>query len=143
MKVIDATDLILGRMASSIAKDLMRGERIAVINAEECVITGNRRDIIEKYTTRRLRKSLVNPARHGPFFPRRPEGIVRRAVRGMVPYKKANGKRAYKNLRVYVGTPEEYASVDKATVEGASISKVKVPKFMRLGELSRELGADF
>jgi large subunit ribosomal protein L13 len=143
MKVIDATNLILGRMASSIAKDLMRGEKITVINAEECMITGRRRDIINKYSERRQRKSLVNPARHGPFYPRRPDGIVRRAVRGMVPYKKANGKKAYKNLRVYVGTPDDLASVERSTVEGAEISKVKVPKFMKLGELSRELGADF
>ncbi|NOZ76980.1 MAG: 50S ribosomal protein L13 [Euryarchaeota archaeon] len=143
MKVIDATDLILGRMASSIAADLMRGEKVAVVNAEECIITGRKRDIINRYKERRQRKSLVNPARHGPFFPRRPEGIIRRAVRGMVPYKKANGKKAYKNLRVYLGVPEELAGAEKLTVEGAHLSKLKVPKYIKLKDLSRELGADF
>src|SRR3972149_4303521 len=98
--IIDATNLIIGRMASVVAKELLKGEKVIIVNAEESIISGARSSVLGKYRERRERKSIVNPARHGPFFPRRPEGIIRRAVRGMLPYKKAKGKNAFKNLRV-------------------------------------------
>ncbi len=140
MKVIDARDVILGRMASLIAKELLNGEKIIVVNAEEAVISGSKEDVLEKYATRRERSSLVNPARHGPFYPRRPEGIVRRAVRGMLPYKKAGGKAAYKRLRVYAGVPEEYKDTEK-DVDLPKASKLRVPKYMKIGRLSALLGS--
>lgn len=141
MKIIDATNLIIGRLASAVAKDLLRGEKIVIVNAEEGVISGSKESVFEKYLERRHRKSIVNPARHGPFFPRRPDGILRRAVRGMLPYKKPKGREAYKNLRVYVGTPKEFAETKKETLEYASVTKLKIPKFIKLKELSNLLGA--
>lgn len=143
MKVIDATDLIMGRMASNIAKELMQGEEIIVVNAEESVVSGNRKMILGKYSERRARKSIVNPARHGPKFPRRPDAIVRRTVRGMLPYKKTMGRKAYKSLKVYVGVPDNYKDADLVSVEGANLSKLATPKFMRVKEISKLLGATF
>lgn len=143
MKVIDAKNQILGRLATQVAKDLLRGEEVAIVNAEECVISGARTYVFEKYRHRVERKSIINPSRHGPFFPRRPEGIVRRAVRGMLPWEKANGKVAYKRLKVYIGVPKELADKKLETVSGASAEKLKVPKFMKLKELSSMLGAKF
>ncbi len=143
MKVIDATDVILGRMASAIAKDLLRGEKVAIVNAEETVITGSKEDILAKFKHRRERKSIVNPARHGPFYPRMPEGIVRRAVRGMLPYRKARGREAYKRLKVYRGVPDQFKDSDSwAKIDIPQVSKLKVPKYMRLKRLSQLLGAD-
>lgn len=143
MRVIDATNLVIGRLASFVAKELLRGERIIIVNAEEGVISGSKDSVFQKYLERRQRKSLVNPARHGPFFPRRPEGIIRRAVRGMIPYKKTRGKEAYKNLRVYIGVPKEFGDKKQETIEDANVAKLKVPKFIKLKELSKLLGARF
>jgi large subunit ribosomal protein L13 len=143
MKVIDANNLVIGRLASAVAKDLLRGERVIIVNAEEGVISGSKDNVFKKYLERRLRKSLVNPARHGPFFPRRPDGIVRRAIRGMLPYKKSRGKAAYKSLRVYVGVPKEFGEKKQETIEDANVAKLKVPKFIKLKELSNLLGARF
>ncbi len=136
MKVIDANNLIVGRMASAVAKELKRGESIIIVNAEKSIITGNKVAVLRKYKERRERSSIVNPARHGPFFPRTPEGIIRRAVRGMLPYKKAMGKEAFKRLKVFVGQPEEFKTTKFDAIANADVSKLKVPKYIKLKELS-------
>ncbi len=139
MKVIDATNLIVGRMASAVAKELTRGESVVIVNAEKSIITGNRESILNKYKKRRERSSIVNPARHGPFFPRTPEGIIRRAVRGMLPYKKAMGKEAFKRLKVFAGLPDEFKESKFVTLDNADVSKLKIPKYIKLREISRLL----
>ncbi|MFH1775005.1 MAG: 50S ribosomal protein L13 [Methanobacteriota archaeon] len=141
--IIDARNLIVGRMASIAAKELLKGEKVIIVNAEESIISGSKSNILEKYRERRERKSIVNPARHGPFFPRRPEGIVRRAVRGMLPYKKAKGKNAFKSLKVYAGIPKELEGKEMETIEVANASKLRVPKYIKLKELCNLLGAKF
>jgi len=141
--IIDARDTVLGRLASSVARELMKGEEVFVVNAEECVITGSKSSIIKKYKERVDRKSVVNPARHGPFFPKRPDGILKRTVRGMIPYKEPRGKSAFKNLKVYVGVPEELKDKELVTFDEFNISKLEVPKYIKLKELSNFLGARF
>jgi large subunit ribosomal protein L13 len=143
MKVIDGKDRILGRLASYVAKELLRGEEITIVNAEECIISGSEKNILEKYKARRARKSLVNPARHGPFFPRRPEGIVRRAVRGMIPYRKAKGRESFRRLRVYVGVPKDFEGIEFEKIDVPKVDKLKLPKYIKVKELSKQLGAKF
>ena len=139
MKVIDASNLIVGRMASAVAKELTCGEDVIIVNAENSIITGNRVSILNKYKERRERSSIINPARHGPFFPRTPEGIIRRAVRGMLPYKKANGKEAFKRLKVFVGTPHEFEGKKFEAINNADVSKLNIPKYIKLREISELL----
>lgn len=143
MKIIDASDSILGRMASVVAKELLNGEKVTIINAENSLISGSKKDIVQRYRHRINRKSIINPARFGPFFPKRPEEIVRRTIRGMLPYKKARGRKAFKNLRVYPGVPPELEGRKAETIEEANLSKLSVPKYIRLGELSRNLGSNY
>ena len=141
--IIDASNLIVGRMASVVAKELLKGEKVIIVNAEESIISGARSNAFEKYRERRETKSIVNPARHGPFFPRRPEGIIRRAVRGKLPYKKAKGRNAFKNLKVYAGIPKELEGKEMETIEVANASKLRIPKYIKLKELCNLLGAKF
>ncbi len=142
MKVIDADNLIMGRLASIVAKDLLKGEKIVITNAEKSVISGNKKAIQEKYAHRMERKSIINPQRFGPKFPRRPDGILRRTVRGMLPYKTARGREAYKRLKVYVGTPEEYQ--DKSTtIKSIDLSNREITKSISVGEVSKFLGSKF
>lgn len=142
MKIINASGLLMGRMASYVAGELLKGENIAIINAEECIISGDNKNVFNKYMHRRHRKSIVNPARHGPFFPRRPEGIITRAVRGMLPYKKAKGKDAMKRLRVYIGVPAELVGKPVEDTGIKNVTTLKLPKHIKLKELSTLLGAN-
>lgn len=105
MLVIDGTDLILGRAASQIAKQLLQGEHVHLVNAERIVISGNRTDIIEKYLQRRRIQHKGTPEK-SPSWPRVPGMLVRRIIRGMLPWKRLRGKEAYKRLVVYTGNPK-------------------------------------
>ena len=134
-KVINADGLILGRMASIIAKRLLKGEKIAVVNAEKAVISGKRKSRIAE-----AKEFLeVGHPGKGPFHYRRPDRILRRTIRGMLPYKQSKGKQAYKRLRVFIGVPDEFKSVEMETIEEAKAEKLTCPYFT-LGEFAKEIG---
>jgi large subunit ribosomal protein L13 len=134
MRVIDAEGRILGRMAVEIAQLARSGEEIAIINSERAVITGRKEAVFQRYLTRRQRGS----PQHGPFFPRGPEGIVRRAIRGMVNFDSPEGKAAFSKVKAYVGTPDEFKA-KKAEKLGKGIEDLKC-EFVLVGELSKHLG---
>jgi large subunit ribosomal protein L13 len=132
--VVDAGDCILGRVSSEVAARAMDGARIAVVNAERAVITGNEESTMEVY-----RKRADIGSDSGPYYPKRPDGIMKRAIRGMVPYKTVRGREAFENVRVYVGAPfDEEGEV----VEGTSLDRLSNIKFTSLGEVSEQLGAN-
>nr|WP_187286200.1 50S ribosomal protein L13 [Methanothermus fervidus] len=138
---IDGEGHILGRLASIVSKKLLEGEKVTVFNTEKIIITGSRDWILERYQQRVRRSSLTNPRRMGPKYPRRPDDIFRRTVRGMLPYKKPKGRKAFKNLRAYVGIPREFKDVETIKIKEAMRERIK--KGITLGEVSRHLGARF
>jgi large subunit ribosomal protein L13 len=133
--IINADGLILGRMASTIAKQLLNNEEIIVVNAERAVLSGKKKSkVIE------AKKFLeVGHPKMGPFHYRRPDRIVRRTVRGMLPYKQPKGKQAYKRLRVYIGVPDEFKNQKMETLVDAQAKKLTCPYFT-LGEFAKEIG---
>lgn len=142
MVVLDATDQVLGRFASVVAKRLLAGDEVHVVNAENAIVTGDRKRLLAEYLEKRHMGSSASRIRgKGPYYPRRPDRIVRRAIRGMLPYQKPHGRAALKRLRVYVGVPQEVAG---QPVEAASAGlKGDSNRFVRLGNLSELLGASF
>ncbi|MEE9150902.1 MAG: 50S ribosomal protein L13 [Thermoplasmata archaeon] len=137
MIVIDAENMILGRLASHVAKLLLNKTEVIIVNAEKAIISGSKKSIIDEYYGKRR----VGTARKGPFYPRMPDKILKRTIRGMIPYKKASGKEALKRLRVYIGVPKELKDKELSTIPKANATgKVK---YMELGEVSRHLGAKF
>jgi large subunit ribosomal protein L13 len=133
--IIDAKDLILGRMASTIAKRLLKGEKIIVVNAEKSVLSGKKKSrVIDA-------KGFleVGHPKKGPFHYRRPDRIVRRTVRGMLPYKQPKGKQAYKMLKVFIGMPEELKDQKMETLADAHAKKLRCPYFT-VGEFAKEIG---
>ena len=135
--VVDARDCIMGRVASQVAERALDGEKVAVVNAEQAVITGSREDTVETYRERRR----VGSDR-GPAYPKRPDGIFKRSVRGMVPHRKDRGREALSNVRVYVGDPyDDGAAVEAEVLEDTSLDRLSNIKFVHLGEVSEALGA--
>lgn len=133
--IIDAKGLILGRMSSIIARRLLLGESIIVLNAEKAAISGKRLQIVNKAK----RFLEVGHPRKGPYHPRRPDKIVRRTIRGMLPWKKPKGRQACKRLRVYLGTPKEFKGREIQTILDADAEKLKSP-YITVGELAKEIG---
>jgi large subunit ribosomal protein L13 len=81
---------------------------------------------------------VTNPI-HGPFHPRRPDTLLTKMVRGMVPKRKSSGITAFKRLRVYIGVPEEMKSVKMESFSDSKITK-PVAYYISVGEISKELG---
>lgn len=136
MKVYDGKDKILGRLASQVANELLDGEEIKVTNAEKIFIVGDKQNILEDYKKKRARGKQMN----GPNYPRRPERIFRRTVRGMLPSQKSQGRKAFKQLKAYIGTPSEFENED---IKEPDVKDSEGKLGMRLGEISEHLGAEF
>lgn len=134
MKVIDASNHVLGRLASKIAKELLEGQDIVVVNAEKCVVSGNPKFVFEHYKKKIDRGHPYT----GPFFPRRPDMLFKRTVRGMLPIKKPKGRAAYRKLIVYVSVPAEYAKMTAKRYKNAE-NKLN-SKYITLEDLARKLG---
>lgn len=142
MVVLDATDQVLGRFASLVAKRLLTGDEVHVLNAEKAIVTGKRLTLLSEYLEKRHMGSTTGRIRgKGPYYPRRPDRILRRVVRGMLPYQKPHGREALKRLRVYVGVPAEFEGTAVETVPAGL--KGDTSRYTRLGVLSSQLGAKF
>jgi len=133
--IIDADGLILGRMASCVAKRLLNGEKIIIVNAEKAIISGKRLSIIRD----KHEFLQIGHYRKGPFHPRRPDRIVKRVIRGMLPRKKPRGKEALKRLRVYIGVPKDYDGKEMERIPEAEGRNLRGP-YITVSELARNIG---
>jgi len=137
LTVIDANGQILGRLGSVVAKRLLSGEVINIINAEKVTISGNRDTTLLKYRSMREKGSKEK----GPYYPKRADMILKRTIRGMLPYKKKKGRLALAKLRVYIGVPTEFANVQTETIEAAAKYRLSTAKSVELKDISERLGA--
>ncbi len=138
MLYVDASGQIAGRLCSNVSRELLSGRRVVVVNAEKALLSGNRQSIMNQWQEKLEITSRVNPL-YGPIHHRRPDGIMRRMVRGMVPKKKPKGVLAMKKLRVYVGVPESAAKAKLSRFEDA-VAPRPPSLYITLGELARNLG---
>ena len=137
--IIDASNLILGRMASIVAKKLLEGYKVVIVNAEKAVVSGKPKMVIASYQLMLRVKTLRNPYKWGVRRPRTPDRIVRSAIRGMLPKNTPKGTRALRNLKVFIGVPEEYANKEKITIPEADVSGLK-GKYITVGEIAKHMG---
>jgi large subunit ribosomal protein L13 len=135
---IDATGHIAGRLCSRVASEILRGRKIVVLNAEKAVLSGKRDTVFAEWKERLELGSKVNPI-YGPLHPRRPDNILWRMVRGMVPKTKPKGTLGLKRLRVYIGVPEQYSGVTLSKFDDALATR-PLPVYTTILELSRNIG---
>ena len=136
--VVDGTNLIGGRLASHVAKLLINGKRVSIVNCENIMISGTRSNIIKEYRDYLEISSIIHPE-HGPYHPRRPDTIITRMIRGMLPRKKPSGTAAHKRLRAYIGSPKELKSLEKIQFDKAKISKPSA-YYTPMEDLGRTIG---
>lgn len=135
---VDATNQIAGRLSSKVAKMILSGKKVVVVNAERALISGSKGSVITAWKKSLELSSRVNPI-YGPIHPRRPDNILRRMIRGMVPRKKPKGALAMRRLRVYIGVPEEVKGRSFVQFEDTAAPR-PVPVYVTMAELSRNLG---
>ncbi|MFH1631101.1 MAG: 50S ribosomal protein L13 [Candidatus Aenigmatarchaeota archaeon] len=133
--IIDAKNAVVGRLASNSAKVLLNGEKVIIMNAGKAIITGEPLVTKQKY----MRINRIGSPRHGPFLHKAPDKILRRVIRGMIPYKKTKGKNAMKRLSVFVGIPANLGEI-KGNEQVATFTKSIKSNFIYLEDVSRSLG---
>ncbi|MDA4135623.1 MAG: 50S ribosomal protein L13 [Thaumarchaeota archaeon] len=135
---VDASEQIAGRMCSIVARELLAGKRVVVLNAEKALVSGKTQSVFRQWQTRLEIYSHVNPI-YGPIHPRRPDNIVRRMVRGMVPKTKPSGKTAMNRLRVYMGVPEKYVGIKTRKFDDA-MARRPIPQYVTIAQISKNIG---
>lgn len=138
MEIINGKGLILGRLASEVANALLKEKRkrITIVNAEHVLISGSKETIFKEYKRKKDRGS----PEQGPYYPKMPDRILKRAIRGMLPYKREKGQDAFSRLRVYSGIPDEYAGRAHKSIENADAARLSIAKYVTLGAVSKKLG---
>jgi large subunit ribosomal protein L13 len=136
MIIYDASDLIVGRLSSKAAKDVLLGREIVIVNCEKSILSGSKETIMDKFQNF---KNIGKPF-HGPFTPRMPDRIVRRSIKRMLPHKVTRGREAFKRVMCYIGIPNEFKNKELKTIDEANVSRLKSSKYMKLGDVSRLIG---
>lgn len=130
--IIDAERGIFGRLCSFAAKKALEGNEIIILNSEKAVISGNKKDIISKYSE--LSKKGGHSLK-GPKYARMSFQMLKRGIRGMLPdFRRGQGKEAFKRVRCYDGIPKEFK--DEKMLK---ISAPKKLKYIELKELAEKL----
>ena len=139
--VIDAEGAILGRLSTNVAKRLLMGETVDLVNVEKMIISGKPESVILQYKERLEIRSKYNPLR-GPFHYRRPDRFVRRSIRGMLPFKKPRGKAAFHRLKCHISVPKEFEKAKRIKVPEADSAKLR-GKRISVGDLCKQLGWNY
>tara|TARA_Y100000310_G_C20610660_1_gene777812 strand:+ start:710 stop:1129 length:420 start_codon:yes stop_codon:yes gene_type:complete len=137
MIIIDAKDLISGRMATFVAKQALLGETIDIVNAEQAVISGTPAQVLARY---KQRSSRGIPSK-GPFLPRNPDMFLKRLIRNMLPFKQDKGEKAFKRIKCHIGIPEEFKEKKIITLDSAQVSKLPNTRYITISRICKELGA--
>lgn len=137
MNVIDASQLLLGRFATRVAKMALLGEKVVIINCEKAYISGDKVGISKRYKRRQDRGVPLK----GPYIGRSPDRLVRRTIRGMLPHRQARGREAFGRIMTYLGVPEEFKDKNTLTFEDCKITKLPHLKHISLQDVARHIGA--
>lgn len=137
LKIIDGTNLVYGRLSAIVAKQLLSGEEIVIVNAKNVAVTGSREFVIRKFRER----LDIGSVRKGPYYPRTSNQILRRSIGDMLPKKKTTGKEALARCKVYSSVPKEFQGKEMSTIE--EVRNSKVSGFVTLGEVAERLGGKY
>jgi large subunit ribosomal protein L13 len=125
--VVDATGKTLGRLATQIA-DTLRGKRkpeytphcdvgdfVIVVNAEKVTVTGNKRQEKRYYRHSGFPGGLRSRS-FEEMIARRPEEVLRLAVKGMLPRSRL-GRQQLRKLKIYAGPDHPHQAQQPAPME--------------------------
>eukprot|EP00741_Cyanophora_paradoxa_P004306 tig00000792_g4180.t1 len=158
--VVDCRGHLLGRLAATLAKELLNGQRVVAVRTEEINISGSlfRNKHLPRLAIRAadmplpsrpavkfhafLKKRMNTNPRRGPFHFRSPARILWRTIRGMIPHKTKRGAAALERLKAFEGVPPPYDKMKRMVIPAAlRVLRLKPGrKFCVLGRLATEVG---
>ena len=134
---VDASGLVAGRLSSTIAKKMIEGETVVIVNAENAVMVGRREEIVAKYK-KKVDATVHSNPHYGPKYERIPSRILKRMIKGMLPNKKTTAARIMTQLKIYNGVPKELNDTTFETIVGAKYNDKH--DFIKLKEISELIG---
>lgn len=143
--IINADGHILGRLLTYVAKKALLGEEVIVVNVEKALISGRKDEVFGTYLKKLEIKNIGNYTK-GPFHEKRPDKLVRKAVRGMLPWSKTRGREAYKRVMIYIGIPKEEIKVrhnidiEKTKIEELKKIKKSTSSCVTVGDVCKFIG---
>ena len=100
--VFNGKDAVFGRLASEVAKNLLRGNTVEVINCQDIIVSGNKQQFVQRIIDKK--KMGQGSSLKGPMYSRLEDKLIRRMIRGMLPWDRPKGREAYRRLRCYKGS---------------------------------------
>merc|ERR1711935_1029211 len=139
--IIDGKGHLMGRLASIVAKSLLRGQKVVVVRCEALNISGSLFRNKLKFHEFLRKANNTNPRRNFKHY-RSPSRIFWRVLRGMTPHKEARGKAALQRLKVFEGVPYPYDQRKRMVVPQAlKVSRLRPGRnFCKLGDLASMVG---
>jgi len=132
--IIDGRGIILGRLGTQVAKELLKGNEVIVVNSREVIISGKKELVVEKI--RRKQRMGRGGSLKGPKYPKVADRLLKRMIRGMLPWDRAKGREAYKRLKCFVGE----GNVKEEELKNAKKLNQKKPlKYVTLREVAGAL----
>lgn len=139
MIIIDGSQKILGRLATHAAKLALKGEQVAIVNCAKVAVSGRVQATIGDF----IRKNELGTTLRGPFIIKSPAGLVRRAVRGMLPYPAARGREAFARVKCYDGLPAELSGKPVYELPASvSVSKLRQANMITMGQICARLAGE-
>lgn len=103
--IYDGEGVVFGRLASSVAKDLLKGNSVDVINCNGIIVSGDKKVFVEKILAKR--RMGVGGSLKGPKYPRTADKLIKRMIRGMLPWGRHKGRDALKRFRCYTAREKD------------------------------------
>lgn len=133
--IINAEGLILGKFANLAAKKALMGEEVIIINCDMAVVSGSYEWVNRHYKRRRDMGTYK-----GPIISRLSERMVKRAIRGMLPYKQERGREALGRIRCFRRVPPEFEGKEYIKIEKADSARLMKSGYVSLNDICRNLG---
>ncbi|MEB3757950.1 MAG: 50S ribosomal protein L13 [Desulfurococcales archaeon] len=137
--IVNGEGHILGRLSSIIAKKLLEGNEVVVVNVEKVIVSGEKRMVVDSY------KKILGVKVHlshkwRPKRPRSPIRLFKASVKGMLPKNNKKGREALSRLKVYIGVPDEFKNAEMVVFKDAYKDRLKTNKYVELSVIAKEMG---
>ncbi len=140
MKIVNFENVVLGRAATQVAKTLLKGEDVIIVNCEKAVVKGSPEGAVEKFARRYAWRTKGNPVKRGPKYSRLPDRIVTWSIKHMLPIRVSSGRKALERLKVYIGVPK--ALEGKQFEKFANSENTEPKRFLTIAQISKKLGLE-
>jgi len=132
--IVDGKNAILGRLGAFVAKELLKGGSVDIINSEEVVVSGKKEFVAAKIKAKR--DMGTGGSLKGPKYIRQSDRLLKRMIRGMLPRTKERGREAFKRLKCYIGN----GAFKEDELKNVVVLKHKTPmRFTTVKEIVRAL----